>query len=183
MNRFLAALAAGALLIGATEAIAETPPAASAAPAGERLLQTSIEINAPVSEVWKAFTDPADYRRWADGVAAVDLRVGGSFEASYDPAGKIGDPDNIRHRIVAFTPERLIVFQNLQAPGLPGEALYRGTDIVLQYEPLGPNRTRVTVSHVGFGAGADYDGLYAFFKGGDARMLRAMKAAYEQPAK
>jgi uncharacterized protein YndB with AHSA1/START domain len=181
MNRLLAALAAGALLIGASQAVAQTPVAA-ATPAADRLLQTSIEIDAPVSTVWKAFSDAAEYRRWAGGVAAVDLRVGGAFEASYEPTGKIGDPDNIRHRIVAFVPERLIVFQNLQAPGLPGEALYRGTDIVLQYEPLGPNRTRVTVSHVGFGGGADYDGLYAFFKGGDARMLQAMKAAYETKA-
>jgi hypothetical protein len=109
----------------------------------------------------------------------VDLRIGGSFEASYDPNGKIGDADNIRHRIVAFTPERLIVFENLQAPGLPGEALYRGTDIVLQFEPLSPTSTRVTVSHVGFGADAAYDPLYAFFKVGDAHMLQTMKAAYE----
>lgn len=71
------------------------------------------------------------------------------------------------------------MFQNLRSPGLPGEELYRGTAIVLQYEPLGSARTRVTISHVGFGAGTDYDPLYAFFQGGDARMLRTMKAAYE----
>jgi uncharacterized protein YndB with AHSA1/START domain len=174
------ALGAGSILLTAATAVAPAMADAPAPMAAERVLTNSIVINAPAAVLWKSFTDPADYRRWAGGVAAVDLRIGGSFEASYDPNGKIGDADNIRHRIVAFTPERLIVFQNLQAPGLPGEALYRGTDIVLQFEPLGPNETRVTVSHVGFGSDAGYDPLYAFFKAGDARMLRAMKAAYER---
>ena len=92
MNRLVMACAAAAVLLIAPAAGAETTTAAPPAPAGERLLQTSIVIDAPVSRLWKAFTDPAEYRRWAGGVAAVDLRVGGSFEASYDPNGRIGDP-------------------------------------------------------------------------------------------
>jgi uncharacterized protein YndB with AHSA1/START domain len=149
-------------------------------PAGERVLQSSITIDAPAAELWKAFTDPAAYRRWAGGFAAVDLRVGGAFEASYSPDGHIGDPANIRHRVVAFAPDRLIVFQNISSPGLPDDKLYNGTCIVLQYEPLGPAKTRVTISHTGFGEGAGYDRLYAFFKQGDAGALQAMKAAYEK---
>ncbi len=183
MKPLALALSAGLLVLTAAPlgpAMAASAEAPASAP--DRLLQSSIVIEAPAAALWKSFTDPADYRRWAGGVAAVDLRIGGSFEASYDPDGKIGDANNIRHRIIAFTPERLIVFQNLQAPGLPGENLYRGTAIVLQYEPLGPNETRVTVSHVGFGPGAGYDPLYAFFKAGDARMLQTLKAAYEAHA-
>jgi uncharacterized protein YndB with AHSA1/START domain len=160
--------------------LALTPAAAAQAqPAGERVLQTTITIDAPAATLWKAFTEPAAYRRWAGGVAAIDLKVGGAFEASHAPDGHIGDPGNIRHRIVAFEPSRLIVFQNIASPGLPDDQLYNGTCIVLQYESVGPSRTRVTVSHTGFAQGAGYDRLYAFFQQGDAGMLEAMKAAYE----
>jgi uncharacterized protein YndB with AHSA1/START domain len=175
MKRLCLALAAAFLL--AAPALAADP--APAAPA-ERLIQTSVVIDAPAAALWKALTDAATYRRWAGGAAAIDLSTGGVFEASYEPGGHIGDPTNLKHRIIAFVPERLIVFQNIQAPGLPGEALYKGTCIVVQYEPLGKSRTRVTVSHVGLGAGHDYDALAAFFGAGDPGMLKALKAFYEK---
>jgi uncharacterized protein YndB with AHSA1/START domain len=167
-------------LLGALAITAPALAQTTASPPAERVVQNAVVIAAPAKALWGAFTDPAAYRAWAGGVAAVDLRIGGLFETSYEPAGHVGDPANLRHRIVAFVPERLIVFQNLQAPGLPDEALYRGTAIVVQYEPLGERSTRVTVSHVGFGAGAGYDRLSAFFGRGDAAMLKTLKAAYEK---
>ncbi len=62
------------------------------------------------------------------------------LEASYDPAHAIGDPDNIRHRIITFLPGRLIVFQNIQAPhALPGAEAFKRTVTILEYQPLGPD--------------------------------------------
>ena len=168
------------LALAALLALALQIPVAHAAVPAERVLETQVVIAAPVGDLWKALTDGEAYRKWAGGPAAVDLRIGGSFEASYDAKGHIGDPGNLRHRIIAYVPERLIVFQNVQAPGLPDEALYRGMTIVVRYEPLGPQSTRVVVDHIGFGQGAGYDRLYAFFQKGDAGMLEAMKAAYEK---
>jgi uncharacterized protein YndB with AHSA1/START domain len=175
MKRLCLAFAAALLLTA--PALAADPPTP---PAAERLVQTSMVIDASAAELWKGLTDGAAYRRWAGGAAAIDLRIGGVFEASYEPTGHIGDPANLKHRIVAFTPERLLVFQNIQAPGLPGEALYRNSCIVVQYEPLGKSRTRVTVTHVGLGAGPAYDGLAAFFGAADPGMLKTMKAFYEK---
>jgi hypothetical protein len=51
----------------------------------------------------------------------------------------------------------------------------------VEFEALGPNQTRVTVSGVGFGTGADFDQLYGFFSGGDAGMLATLKTAMESP--
>src|ERR1700722_16997361 len=83
---------------------------------GARNLQQSVVIEAPVAVLWRAFVDPKQFERWNSPVAAIDLRVGGTLEASYDPTHKIGDPDNIKHRIVTFIPNQLLVFQNFQAP-------------------------------------------------------------------
>ncbi len=154
---------------------------------GARDLQQSIVIDAPVSVLWKSFTDAAEYRRWSAPVAAIDFRVGGSLEASYDRTHAIGDPDNIRHRIITFLPERLIVFQNIQAPkGLTGSAAFQRTVIVLQFEPLSPTRTRATISDTGWGHDPDSERLYRFFAAGNASLLEAWKHTYEgakpQPA-
>ena len=146
---------------------------------GARTLQESIDIDAPVAVLWKAFTDVTEYRRWNSPVAAIDLRVGGSLEASYDPAKALGDPDNIKHRIITFLPGRLIVFQNIQAPhGLTGAEAFQKTVTVLEYQPLGPARTRVTISSTGWGNDPASDRLYGFFKSGNAELLRKMKSVY-----
>ncbi len=143
---------------------------------GARNLQQSAVIAAPVALLWRAFVDPAEFRRWNSPVAAIDLRVGGTLEASYDPTHKIGDPDNIRHRIVTFIPERLIVFQNVQAPhALPNADRFQRTVTVVQYEALGAARTRVTIASTGWGTDPASSQVYAFFKQGNAELLEKMK--------
>jgi len=150
---------------------------------GARNLQQSIVIDAPVAVLWKAFVDPVEIRRWSSPVAAIDLRVGGSLEASYDPTRKIGDPDNIKHRIITFIPQRLIVFQNIQAPHeLPNADRFQRTVVVLQYDALGPQRTRVTLSCTGFATDPASAQIYAFFQKDNAEALEKMKRTYEAPA-
>lgn len=149
------------------------------APDGTRYYEDSLVIDAPVARLWAAFTDEAEFRRWSAPVSAVDFRLGGAIEASYDPKGRIGDPDNIRNAFIAYVPERLLVFRNVQAPAmLPGRAVYGNTVKVIEFAALGPNRTKVTVSGIGFGPGADYEKLYGFFVGGDARLLEALRGFY-----
>lgn len=150
------------------------------APDGSRTLQESVVIDAPVAALWKAFVDPVEFRRWNAPVAFVDLRTGGTLEASYDPAKRQGDPDNIKQRIIAYLPERLIVFQNIQAPAaLPGREAFQKVVAILEYQPLSPTRTRVTLSQAGWGADAASDGLYNFFRSGNAQLLAHMRAVYD----
>ena len=146
---------------------------------GTRYYEDSLAIAAPAATLFRAFSDPAEFRKWASPVSAVDFRLGGILEASYDPAGHIGDADNIRQAIVAYVPDRLIVFRNVQAPsGLPGRAAYPQTVKVLEFADRGDGTTRVTISGIGFGTGADFDRLYAFFQPGDGAVLKALDAAY-----
>ncbi|HZZ88459.1 MAG TPA: SRPBCC domain-containing protein [Caulobacteraceae bacterium] len=186
MRRLILAVAASAFL--AHPAYAATPPLKTSdvidssyvTADGAKNLRLSAVIEAPVAVLWKAFVDPAEFKRWNSPVAAIDLRVGGSLEASYDPAKPIGDPDNIRHRIVTFIPERLLVFQNIQAPhALPDASAFQRTVTVVQYEPLGPSRTRVTLTSTGWGADPASTRLYSFFQSGNAEELEKMKQVYE----
>jgi uncharacterized protein YndB with AHSA1/START domain len=188
MTRTLAALAAVASLI-AGPALAQTSrtphvtDTSFVSANGARTIQESAVIDAPVAILWKAFTDTEEFKRWNSPVAAIDLRVGGSLEASYDTKHALGDPDNIKHRIITFLPERLVVFQNIQAPKqLPDAARFQQTVTVLQYEPMSATRTRVTISSTGWAADAGSDRLYGFFRNGNASLLEKMKSVYEAPS-
>lgn len=178
----LLALAAPAAAVDPHKA--PVPPEVSVtsfiAPDGSRTLQETIVIDAPVAVLWKAFTNAGEFMRWNSPVAAIDLRTGGTLEASYDDKHAIGDPDNIKHRIITYLPERMIVFQNIQAPqGLPGRELFRNIVAILEYQSLGADRTRVTLSQTGWGNDPASDQLYRFFESGNASVLAKMKSVYE----
>ena len=150
---------------------------------GAKTLQQSVVIDAPAAALWKAFADTEEFKRWNAPVAAIDLRVGGVLEATYDTKRSLGDPDNIKNRIVTFLPERLIVLQNIQAPhGLPHADLFQKTVTVVQFEPLSPVRTRVTISCTGWATDPESGRLYAFFQTDNAELLQKMKAVYEARA-
>jgi uncharacterized protein YndB with AHSA1/START domain len=180
-------LIATAALAFATAAPAETPakPAfgqvKGTARDGTRFYEASIVIKAPAAKLWAAFTDEDAYRKWAGvPVSTIDFRLGGVIEASYDPKGRLGDPQNIKNMFIAYIPGRLLVFRNVQAPdGLPGKDDYGKTAKTLEFQPLGPGETRVTISGMGFGEGAGFDRLYAFFSNGDGQMLVSLKKAME----
>jgi uncharacterized protein YndB with AHSA1/START domain len=177
-----------ALLGCATVAVAETPPkpafgqVTGTAADGARYYEDSIVIEAPVKKLWAAFTDLASYRVWSGvPVSAIDFRLGGVIEANYNPNGHLGDPQNIKNMFIAYVPERLLVFRSVQVPdGLPGKAAYASTAKTIEFQALGPNETRVTVSGMGFAPGEDFDKLYRFFSRGDGEMLVALKAAMEK---
>ncbi len=149
------------------------------APDGSRTLEESVVIDAPVAALWRAYVDPAEFARWNAPVAAIDLRVGGMIEASYDAKSRIGDPNNIKNQIITYLPERLLVLQNVQAPKtFPHPEVFQRRVTVVGYTPLGPGRTRVTIAVTGWDATAADDLLYGFFRSGDAELLEKMRTVY-----
>ena len=151
--------------------------------AGARVLQQSIELNAPAKAVWDAFTDAPTVLRWSANLAVIDLKQGGSMEESYAKGAKIGDPENIRHEIIAYVPGQVLVFRNTNAPsGLPGRASYGRVVSIVEVQPIDANRTRLTASQTGYAPGADFDKLYAFFKEDNAWLLQQLKTQLESPA-
>src|SRR3954454_16315586 len=88
---------------------------------GSRVLKLSLLIPAERKAVWARFTTTDGYKAWATPMAKVDFRLNGLIEASYDAKAKLGDADNIRNRIVAYIPERMLAQRNENAPAsLPG---------------------------------------------------------------
>ncbi|HLK23847.1 MAG TPA: SRPBCC domain-containing protein [Caulobacteraceae bacterium] len=150
-------------------------------PNGDRVLQESIEVASPPACLWRAWTDEAAIKASGLAMAHVDLRNGGVIEEGFSAAAAPGSAQVIRHRIIAYLPERLLVLRNeATPPGLPHPELYRTIVQVDSLEPLAESRTRVTISHTGYGSGPDYDQLYAFFRRGNAAYLAQMKATCEK---
>lgn len=137
---------------------------------GRRVQQLMLVVEATPGAVWKALTTDEGFKTWAAPVAHIDLMTDGMIESSYHLSGKIGDYDNIRNQIVAYVPERLLVFRNVHAPkdAPPDFALLPTIRTVIEIADLGKGKTRIVQSGVGYGEGEPYDALFQHFSAGNA---------------
>jgi uncharacterized protein YndB with AHSA1/START domain len=147
---------------------------------GHRVQQLKIIVDAPVKDVWDAFATSKGFASWAVPVAQVTLGNDGMMESSYLLTSKIGDPDNIKNRIVAYVPEHLLVIRNEHVPkGAPFDPLLISTiRTVVEFNDLGNGRTQVIESGVGYGEGAGYDSMYAHFRDGNAEEFAALAQSF-----
>jgi uncharacterized protein YndB with AHSA1/START domain len=175
----LAALVIANAAAAATEA--DVRDTSYTAAGGERVLELSVDVPAPVRDVWNAFATSEGFASWAAPVASVDLRDGGMIESSYDRSAKIGAPGNIRNAIVLVVPERLLVMRNVQAPPkVPFDVpTFQKLYTFIGFTPLGPGATRVTLQNPGYRDGPLYDGVYAAFKGGNTWSFMKLKERFE----
>lgn len=178
MKRLAAVLA---FALSAGPAAAQVHDASFTAADGTRTLSQWIEIKGSADCVWKSFTDPEALKASGVAMARVELRNGGLVEEGFTPDPKPGE--TIRHRIVTYLPERLLVLRNEATPaGLPGADLYPNIVQVIAIEPAEGGAVRLTLAHTGYGPGKGYDGLYAFFRAHNPGFLTAAKARCEATA-
>jgi uncharacterized protein YndB with AHSA1/START domain len=167
------------LLAAAAASGQEVTNTSYVAPDGSRVLRQSIEVPASILEVWQALTTTEGVRSWAVPVAAVDFRPGGIWESSYRLDGRIGDPGNIKNRILSYLPLRMLSIQAIQAPpNFPHPELLPEIFTVFESEELGPASTRVTVSMVEYREGEGYDVLYRHFERGNAWSLQQLRKRF-----
>jgi uncharacterized protein YndB with AHSA1/START domain len=185
--RRVAMVLLGFIAAGLPAAAGADPPAAGIAacshsePGSERTLCHETIAPASVAEVWRLISTAEGWRTWAAPVAEIELRNGGRLETSYDPGARVGDAGNIRNRVVAVSPERLLVIQIADAPpGFPHEDLARQLTTAIELEPVDATRTRVRISMMGYRDEPGFETLYAFFDRGNASTLTKLRERIER---
>ena len=148
-------------------------------PGGERVLRHEGVLAAPLEEVWKTFTTADGLRTFLAPVVALDFRIGGKWEVSADPHGQLGDPGNIVNEVISFLPLSMISVRVARPP-----STFRHPEIVTQvwtvyqFERVGADRTRLTVSMAGWKTGTDWDETYAFFERGNAYTMAQLQKRF-----
>ncbi|HTT99894.1 MAG TPA: SRPBCC domain-containing protein [Rhizomicrobium sp.] len=147
---------------------------------GHRVQQLETVIDAPVAKVWAAFTTDEGFKAWGAPVVHITPGHDGMLEASYLPASKIGDAENIRNRFVVYFPEHLLVIRNEHAPkgGPFKQEIIDKISTVFEFEDIGGGKTRLIESGVGYGEGADFDSMYKRFHDGNAEELDLLEKSF-----
>ncbi len=165
--------------VAASAAFAQVTNTSYVTPSGDRVLQHGGVVNAPLADVWRAFTTSEGLRTFAAPVAQIDFRAGGIWEASYKPGGKIGDPGNIRNEIVAYVPMRSLTVRVVNAPpDFPYPDVIKNVWTTIELQDLGLNRTRVTSSMAGWKSGPSWDAIYKMFDTNNAIVLTKLQKSF-----
>ncbi len=147
-------------LSGLVAAIAAFGAAAQALPPD--IVVTKV-IDAPVAEVWKAWTTPEGIESFfAPKAAKVEPVAGGAFELWFGvnfPEGSRGSEGCKFHSVKPM--EQLVIEWNAP-PTIPTIRPLR-TLVYLDFKPLPDNRTELTLRNFGYGDGEEWAKAKAYF--------------------
>jgi uncharacterized protein YndB with AHSA1/START domain len=133
-------------------------------------------IDAPLDAVWNAFATKEGQEAWNVAHAEIDLKNGGKMLTHYDAKGTIGDANTIENTILAFEPKKMLTMKVGKPPErFPFKEAVKNVWHVLYFEEAGPNRTRLRLVGLGYGADQESKKLRAFFEKGNAYTLRKLQ--------
>lgn len=146
-------------------------------------IETEGIIDAPVAEVWAAWTTKAGLQSWLAPKADIDLRVDGLMRTQYDAKGTLGDAGTIQNRILCFDPERLLAIRVAKAPdNFPFRDLVGQMWSVLYFTPVDAGRTQLRIVGLGFGDDEDSRKMKDFFVRGNAFTLQQLQQRFRPAA-
>ncbi len=138
-------------------------------PGGERVLRQEFVVPASREEVWKTMTTTEGLRTFLSPTVFVELKTGGRFDSNYRLDARLSDPDTIHNTVLAYVPLEMFAIRIGLTDRFPRGPRESGTLFsVLTLHDAGSGRTKMVESVVGFGAGPDWDNVYAFFERGNA---------------
>jgi len=145
---------------------------------GSRTLVHDAVVPAPIAQVWAAISTPEGWRTWAVPFAHYVPGEADVMETSYQLRARPGDPSNLRQRIVARLPERLLVFRTVRAPpGFPHANAFYGVTNFIELAPDGAG-TRVRLTGADYPPGVAGDELLRFFRTGNKATLQALRRRF-----
>jgi len=129
----------------------------------ERIIRAEITVPASLDAVWDAWTTEAGIKTFFGRDCNVELRVDGPYEVFFNPNAEPGLRGGEGLRILAIQPKTMLSFTWNAPPHLPN-VRPQHTHVVVRFKELDQGRTRVTLTHDGWGEGEEWDQAFAYFR-------------------
>jgi uncharacterized protein YndB with AHSA1/START domain len=180
--RFKKIITVMSLLIITTPVFTQSTSKIDTLPSGELMLQQHIEINAPVENLWRAYTEPEEWKQWVTPVVEIDFKINGTIKSHYQPDAKIGDDGTIVIHILNYIPNKQITMQAEIAENFPefvkGEE--KNLYSIVYFEKIDEGLTKVSLYGVGYKNEERWHELMKFFIQGNEMTLNNLKSYAER---
>ncbi len=145
-------------------------------PSGEILLTQELIVNAPIDQVWDAFTTEEDWKKWVTPEVAIDLKINGSIRSHYTAGAQLGDSGTIELKILFYIPYQQLVMQAKLGDAFPEDLRSDAPNLFSQYwfEALGKDETKISLTGI-YPNKEEWNQLLAFFERGNAATLEKLQ--------
>lgn len=150
----------------------------SAQDKADRAINEKVTVKANVDDVWKAWTTTEGVKTFFAPDAKVELRVDGPFEIYINPLAEPGQKGADDMRILAFQDKKMLTFTWNAPPSLP-EARKQRTVVIVRFISRGDALTDVTLQHVGWGEGNEWDKAFDYFTKAWPSVLKNLKKRFD----
>ena len=151
---------------------------AGIANAQERAISEKITIKANADDVWKAWTTSDGIKSFFAPDAKVELRVDGPFQVYMNPFAEPGMKGADDMKIIGFQDKKMLTFTWNAPPSLP-EARKQRTVVIVRLISRGDALTDVTLHHVGWGEGGEWDKAYDYFAKAWPSVLKNLQKRFD----
>lgn len=141
-----------------------------------RTVTHSTLVHATTEEVFHAWTTSEGLHNFLGVEAHIELRVGGAYELYFMDEATVGKGNRGSEdcKILSYIPNQLLSFSWNAPPHMPDERI-KHTWVVVRLREVGPQQTRVHLTHTGFGEGGRWDEVYEYFSAAWSRVLAALE--------
>ena len=145
--------------------------------AQERAIVKEIVVKATPEATWRAWTTRDGIKSFFAPDALVEARPDGPFQIYFNPYGAPGLKGADDMRFLALQPNTMLTFTWNAPPHLP-EARSQRTFVTVRLKPAAEGETRVTLTHVGWGEGGQWDQAYQYFDRAWGNVLANLKKSF-----
>jgi uncharacterized protein YndB with AHSA1/START domain len=139
-------------------------------------LVTSAVIDAPIKEVWRAWTEAGEIKKWMVAEAEFELKIGGKMRTAYAAGTKLDGPDSIENTVIAYDPERMLTIRVTRAPAkFPFKEAIAKCWTVIYLLPVDERRTEVVVRMLGYDHTEESQTMKGHFRSGNQYTLDKLK--------
>lgn len=144
-------------------------------PPANRFVRVEAEVHGPISEVWRVFTTSQGAEEFFAQKANIALALGGPYEIQFDPNDERSGTRGLK--ILSYAPEEMISFEWNAPPEYP-EVRNGGTWVVVAMRPIDAFTTQVTITHLGWKQGPQWDRAYPHFQQGWSELMTRLERRF-----
>jgi len=147
--------------------------------AEQRVIETSVTVDAPREHVWETWTTTQGVTTFFSPRAHVELRLGGPYEMYFLNDAPPGRQGSEGCRILSYLERQMLSF-TWNAPPQFDQVRGRKTFVVVRFADVDDHRTRVTLTHSGWRAGGQWDEVFAYFQKAWPGVLANLKRRFDK---
>lgn len=147
--------------------------------AAERAIDKEVLVAASVDQLWDVWTTRDGITSFFAPDAHIEARAGGAFQIYFDPGAEAGLKGADDMQFLALQAKRMLSF-TWNAPPHLAQARQQRTTVIVRFVPVEEKSTRVTLHHVGWGDGGEWDKTYAYFDRAWGFVLGNLKTRFEK---